>query len=67
MVCRVAVEQKLADLTQAQMTMLEQMFPRHVIEHMLADPALLTSDVGRMAACHDMVTVLFAVGGREVL
>lgn len=36
-----------------------QMFPRHVIEHMLGDPNLLSSDVGRMANEHPMVTVLF--------
>lgn len=44
---RMDVERKLAELTTAQMSMLEQMFPRHVIEAMLSDPALLSQDGGR--------------------
>ena len=33
---RVELESKLADLTDAQLSMLEQLFPRHIIEYMLA-------------------------------
>lgn len=33
---RVELENKLADLTDAQLSMLEQLFPRHIIEHLLA-------------------------------
>ncbi len=33
---RVELENKLADLTDAQLSMLEQLFPRHIIEYMLA-------------------------------
>ncbi len=57
---RVDLERKLAELTTAQMTMLEQMFPRHVIEHMLAEPGLLGTDVGQLASDHELVSVLFA-------
>ncbi|GFH25285.1 predicted protein, partial [Haematococcus lacustris] len=57
---RVDVERKLAELTTAQMSFLEAMFPRHVIEHMLSAPGMMSTDAGRLANDHEQVTVLFA-------
>lgn len=55
---RVLMERRMADLTRAQLGMLEQLFPRHVIECMLSDNG--NEGLGMLANSHDDVTVLFA-------
>ncbi len=65
---RVELENKLADLTDAQLSMLEQLFPRHIIEYMLAGvPSKTSRNLRDLANTHDRVMVLFAdvVGERR--
>ena len=53
---RVELENKLADLTQAQLSMLEQLFPRHIIEHMLAKvPAKGSKNMRDLTNTHEQV------------
>jgi hypothetical protein len=53
---RVELENKLADLTDAQLSMLEQLFPRHIIEHMLAKlPTKVGKNIKGLANNHDKV------------
>ncbi|KAG1653710.1 hypothetical protein FOA52_004270 [Chlamydomonas sp. UWO 241] len=65
---RAEMEERMTALTEAQLTMLEQMFPRHVLEYMIGD----TMSVGdpdaapgvhapprSLAASHSGVTILF--------
>eukprot|EP00798_Chlamydomonas_sp_ICE-L_P026549 gene26549-18316_t len=57
---RVELENRLADLTEAQLSMLGHMFPRHIIEYMLARvPKQGTSGMKDLANTHDQVSVLF--------
>ncbi len=57
---RVELENKLADLTDAQLSMLEQLFPRHIIEYMLAGvPSKNGRNLRDLANTHDQVMVLF--------
>ena len=53
---RVELENKLADLTDAQLSMLEELFPRHIIEYMLArDPSKGNRNLRGLANMHDKV------------
>lgn len=57
---RVELENKLADLTDAQLSMLEQLFPRHIIEYMLARvPGRGGRNLRDLANTHDKVMCLF--------
>ncbi|GAX81027.1 hypothetical protein CEUSTIGMA_g8462.t1 [Chlamydomonas eustigma] len=57
---RVELENKLADLTDAQLSMLEELFPRHIIEYMLArEPSRGNRNLRGLANMHDKVMVLF--------
>lgn len=57
---RVELENKLADLTDAQLSMLEQLFPRHIIEYMLARvPSRGGRNLRELANMHEQVMVLF--------
>ncbi|GLC43345.1 hypothetical protein PLESTB_001337700 [Pleodorina starrii] len=57
---RVELENRLADLTDAQLGMLEQLFPRHVIEYMLSHKHGYNSrNLTHLANHHDDVIVLF--------
>lgn len=57
---RVELENKLADLTDAQLSMLEQLFPRHIIEYMLARlPTKVGKNIKGLANNHEKVMVLF--------
>jgi len=57
---RVELENKLADLTDAQLSMLEQLFPRHIIEYMLARvPNKGDRNLRDLANMHEQVMVLF--------
>lgn len=57
---RVELENKLADLTDAQLSMLEQLFPRHIIEYMLARvPSRGGRNLRDLANTHEQVMVLF--------
>lgn len=57
---RVELENKLADLTDAQLSMLEQLFPRHIIEYMLARvPSKVSRNLRGLANTHEQVMVLF--------
>ncbi|KAG1680943.1 hypothetical protein FOA52_009902 [Chlamydomonas sp. UWO 241] len=56
---RVELENKLADLTDAQLSMLEQLFPRHIIEFMLARVAPKDKNLRELANNHERVMVLF--------
>ncbi|KAL6761031.1 hypothetical protein V8C86DRAFT_2545790 [Haematococcus lacustris] len=57
---RVELENKLADLTDAQLSMLEQLFPRHIIEYMLARvPSRGARNLRDLANTHEKVMVLF--------
>lgn len=57
---RVELENRLADLTDAQLSMLEQLFPRHVIEYMLSNKhGYNTRNLTHLAHQHDNVVVLF--------
>lgn len=57
---RVELENRLADLTDAQLSMLEQLFPRHVIEYMLSNKHAYNSrNLTHLAHQHDNVVVLF--------
>ena len=61
---RVELENRLADLTDAQLGMLEQLFPRHVIEYMLSHKHGYNSrNLTHLANHHDDVIVLFTDGG----
>eukprot|EP00798_Chlamydomonas_sp_ICE-L_P023213 gene23213-30429_t len=55
---RAELESHMAELTEAQLRMLENMFPRHVLEHMVAmqEP---TSDLSALAISHTNITILF--------
>eukprot|EP00798_Chlamydomonas_sp_ICE-L_P028018 gene28018-31118_t len=55
---RAELETRMAELTEAQLTMLENMFPRHVLEFMVAaqDPS---QDMSALACSHDGVTIMF--------
>ncbi|GIL93412.1 hypothetical protein Vretifemale_20814, partial [Volvox reticuliferus] len=62
---RVEAERKLVELTAAQTGMLEQMFPRHVLEFVAQHGEALggmdfSANVEAFATSHDMATVLFA-------
>lgn len=60
---RVELENRLADLTDAQLGMLEQLFPRHVIEYMLSHKHGYNSrNLTHLANHHDDVIVLFTDG-----
>lgn len=53
---RVELENKLADLTDAQLSMLEQLFPRHIIEYMLArEPSKVSNNMRDLANTHEKV------------
>lgn len=53
---RVELENKLADLTDAQLSMLEQLFPRHIIEYMLARvPSRVSRNLRDLANTHEKV------------
>lgn len=53
---RVELENKLADLTDAQLSMLEQLFPRHIIEYMLARvPSKVSRNLRDLANTHEKV------------
>ncbi len=53
---RVELENKLADLTDAQLSMLEQLFPRHIIEYMLAGvPSKGGRNLRELANTHEQV------------
>lgn len=53
---RVELENKLADLTDAQLSMLEQLFPRHIIEYMLARvPNRVSNNMRELANTHEQV------------
>lgn len=55
------LENRLADLTDAQLGMLEQLFPRHVIEYMLSHKHGYNSrNLTHLANHHDDVIVLFS-------
>ncbi|MEW5312462.1 MAG: hypothetical protein WDW38_004095 [Sanguina aurantia] len=58
---RVELENRLADLTDAQLGMLEQLFPRHVIEYMLSSKSngSVARNLTQLANSHEMVMVLF--------
>lgn len=57
---RVELENRLADLTDAQLGMLEQLFPRHVIEYMLSHKHGYNSqNLLHLANQHENVVVLF--------
>ena len=57
---RVELENKLADLTEAQLNMLEQLFPRHIIEYMLSrTPSKISRNLRDLANTHEQVMVLF--------
>ncbi|KAF5833044.1 hypothetical protein DUNSADRAFT_10750 [Dunaliella salina] len=59
---RVELENKLADLTDAQLSMLEQLFPRHIIEYMLARvPNKGDRNLRDLANMHEQLPLLFAV------
>jgi hypothetical protein len=56
---RVELENKLADLTDAQLSMLEQLFPRHIIEYMLARvPSKGGRNLRDLANTHEQVGCL---------
>lgn len=56
---RVELENKLADLTDAQLSMLEQLFPRHIIEYMLARlPTKVGKNIKGLANNHEKVRAL---------
>lgn len=55
---RMELENKLADLTDAQLSMLEQLFPRHIIEYMLARvPNKGDRNLRDLANMHEQVCV----------
>lgn len=57
---RVELENKLADLTDAQLNMLEQLFPRHIIEYMLSrSPSKIGKNLRDLANTHEQVMALF--------
>jgi hypothetical protein len=63
---RVELENRLADLTDAQLGMLEQLFPRHVIEYMLSHKHGYNSrNLTHLANQHDDVIVLFTDGEQQ--
>eukprot|EP00798_Chlamydomonas_sp_ICE-L_P012791 gene12791-16050_t len=55
---RAELERRMAALTEAQLSMLENMFPRHVLEYMVTanEPS---NDLSALARSHSEVTVLF--------
>eukprot|EP00798_Chlamydomonas_sp_ICE-L_P007328 gene7328-449_t len=56
---RTELEMRMAALTEVQLTMLEQMFPRHVLEFMLGPGSHATDQQGHLATSHSDVTILF--------
>ena len=55
---RAVMEQRMAALTESQLSMLEEMFPRHVLEFIMG-AAPPESTLGDLAYQHDDVTILF--------
>ena len=55
---RAIMEQRMAALTESQLSMLEEMFPRHVLEFIMG-AAPPESTLGDLAYQHDDVTILF--------
>uniref|UniRef100_A0A7S3VK08 Guanylate cyclase domain-containing protein n=2 Tax=Dunaliella tertiolecta TaxID=3047 RepID=A0A7S3VK08_DUNTE len=56
---RVEQEQLLSGLTEAQLLMLSQIFPRHVIDALSSDDAITVANISDMAYSHADVTILF--------
>ncbi|GAX76114.1 hypothetical protein CEUSTIGMA_g3557.t1 [Chlamydomonas eustigma] len=55
---RAVMEMKMTALTEAQLTMLENMFPRHILEFVMGT-ALPQANLGDLARQHEQVTILF--------
>lgn len=60
---RCQLELRLMQLTEAQLYMLEQLFPRHVLELIahsgLGGPGAMTAEIPDVAELHELVTVMF--------
>uniref|UniRef100_A0A7S3VP31 Guanylate cyclase domain-containing protein n=1 Tax=Dunaliella tertiolecta TaxID=3047 RepID=A0A7S3VP31_DUNTE len=60
---RAVLESRMAALTESQLAMLEQMFPRHVLEYMVTkqpgQQPVQAETVSHLASSHENVTILF--------